>query len=49
VERADGSYTSTYNSWADIETNDVDKTIVLRAQHAQVPQVLGTIITTIEG
>ena len=41
------SNTNTYNPWSNIQTIDNSKTVILRAQNAKVPQVLGTIITTL--
>jgi hypothetical protein len=44
---AGNDYTSTYNDWSNIQTNDNDNSVILLAQNVKVPQVLGTIITTL--
>jgi hypothetical protein len=47
IKIADGSYTTSTNSWDQLYTHDGDKTITLRAQNVKVPLVLGTVVTTI--
>lgn len=45
--KSDGSYSKTYESWDNIITKDGGNEITLVAQNVKVPQILGTIITTI--
>ncbi|KAN0095013.1 hypothetical protein V8E51_015724 [Hyaloscypha variabilis] len=45
--KSGSSSTSTFNPWSNIQTIGSSNTVILRAQNAKVPQVLGTIITTL--